>query len=82
MKYYSYLLFELEPFFVIRELEVLVVVKLYILIINNEQAVLFFSFHTGPTKRKDVKEGLLWWDLNKKQVEVPSQHRVRTIFKT
>uniref|UniRef100_A0A8D3DMX6 Sodium/iodide cotransporter n=1 Tax=Scophthalmus maximus TaxID=52904 RepID=A0A8D3DMX6_SCOMX len=46
------------------------------------QLGLIVSYATGPTKRKDVKEGLLWWDLNKKQVEVPSQHRVRTIFKT
>uniref|UniRef100_A0A8D3DCC4 Sodium/iodide cotransporter n=1 Tax=Scophthalmus maximus TaxID=52904 RepID=A0A8D3DCC4_SCOMX len=30
---------------------------------------LIVSYATGPTKRKDVKEGLLWWDLNKKQVE-------------
>ncbi|XP_035502785.2 sodium/iodide cotransporter isoform X2 [Scophthalmus maximus] len=39
---------------------------------------LIVSYATGPTKRKDVKEGLLWWDLNKKQVEVPSQHRTGT----
>ncbi|XP_068176509.1 sodium/iodide cotransporter [Antennarius striatus] len=32
------------------------------------------SYATGPTKRNEIKEGLLWWDLNKKQVEVPSKH--------
>lgn len=36
----------------------------------------FFSLHTGPTKRNHIKEGLLWWDLNKKQVEIPSERRV------
>ncbi|XP_034387438.1 sodium/iodide cotransporter isoform X2 [Cyclopterus lumpus] len=36
---------------------------------------LIVSYATGPTKRIHIKEGLLWWDLNKKQVEVPSAHR-------
>ncbi|KAM9358379.1 sodium/iodide cotransporter [Symphorus nematophorus] len=34
------------------------------------------SYATGPTKRSHIKEGLLWCDLNKKQVGVPSEHRV------
>lgn len=38
--------------------------------------MLFSYLHTGPTKRNHIKEGLLWWDLNKKQVEVPSERRV------
>ncbi|KAF1385563.1 hypothetical protein PFLUV_G00109060 [Perca fluviatilis] len=37
---------------------------------------LIVSYATGPTKRHHIKEGLLWWDLNKKQVEVPSECRV------
>uniref|UniRef100_A0A3P8WMY9 Solute carrier family 5 member 5 n=1 Tax=Cynoglossus semilaevis TaxID=244447 RepID=A0A3P8WMY9_CYNSE len=37
---------------------------------------LIVSYATGPTKRSDIKEGLLWWDLNKKQVDGPSEHRV------
>uniref|UniRef100_A0A8C4INR9 Solute carrier family 5 member 5 n=1 Tax=Dicentrarchus labrax TaxID=13489 RepID=A0A8C4INR9_DICLA len=40
---------------------------------------LIVSYATGPTKRSHIKEGLLWWDLNKKQVEVPSERRVSTI---
>lgn len=24
--------------------------------------------HTGPTKREDIPEGLLWWDLRKKDM--------------
>ncbi|KAK9519465.1 hypothetical protein VZT92_022193 [Zoarces viviparus] len=36
---------------------------------------LIVSYATGPTKRIDIKEGLLWWDLDKKQVEVLSKHR-------
>ncbi|XP_072245395.1 sodium/iodide cotransporter [Leuresthes tenuis] len=34
---------------------------------------LIVSYATGPTKRSQIKEGLLWWDLNKKEVEVPSE---------
>ncbi|KAA8589463.1 hypothetical protein FQN60_012828 [Etheostoma spectabile] len=34
---------------------------------------LIVSYATGPTKRHNIKEGLLWWDLNKKQVAVPSE---------
>lgn len=37
------------------------------------------SYVTGPTKRADIKEGLLWWDLNKKEIEFPSEHRTGTI---
>lgn len=36
---------------------------------------LIVSYATGPTKRNHIKEGLLWWDLSKKQVEVPSVRR-------
>eukprot|EP00064_Thunnus_orientalis_P015258 superscaffoldBa00002793_g15308 len=36
---------------------------------------LIVSYATGPTKRNHIKEGLLWWDLNKKQVEIPSERR-------
>uniref|UniRef100_A0A8C2Z8S5 Solute carrier family 5 member 5 n=1 Tax=Cyclopterus lumpus TaxID=8103 RepID=A0A8C2Z8S5_CYCLU len=43
---------------------------------------LIVSYATGPTKRIHIKEGLLWWDLNKKQVEVPSAHRVSTLSQT
>uniref|UniRef100_A0A671UEF8 Solute carrier family 5 member 5 n=1 Tax=Sparus aurata TaxID=8175 RepID=A0A671UEF8_SPAAU len=37
---------------------------------------LIVSYATGATKRSHIKEGLLWWDLNKKEVEVPSKRRV------
>ncbi|XP_027146451.1 sodium/iodide cotransporter isoform X2 [Larimichthys crocea] len=40
---------------------------------------LIVSYATGPTKRNQIKEGLLWWDLNKKQVEVPSERRTGTM---
>uniref|UniRef100_A0AAQ4RYV1 Solute carrier family 5 member 5 n=1 Tax=Gasterosteus aculeatus aculeatus TaxID=481459 RepID=A0AAQ4RYV1_GASAC len=33
----------------------------------------------GPTQRSHIKEGLLWWDLNKTEIEVASEHRVSTI---
>ncbi|XP_045905484.1 sodium/iodide cotransporter [Micropterus dolomieu] len=36
---------------------------------------LIVSYATGPTKKNHIREGLLWWDLNKKQVDVPSEHR-------
>uniref|UniRef100_UPI0037E750E3 sodium/iodide cotransporter n=1 Tax=Semicossyphus pulcher TaxID=241346 RepID=UPI0037E750E3 len=36
---------------------------------------LIASYLTGPTKRSQIKEGLLWWDLNKMQVKVPSERR-------
>ncbi|KAM7387995.1 hypothetical protein PAMP_024199 [Pampus punctatissimus] len=36
---------------------------------------LIVSFATGPTKRNHIREGLLWWDLNKKEVEMPSERR-------
>ncbi|XP_034003484.1 sodium/iodide cotransporter [Trematomus bernacchii] len=38
-------------------------------------AGLIVSYATGPTKRNTIKEGLLWWDLKKKQVDVPSERR-------
>nr|XP_020511295.1 sodium/iodide cotransporter-like [Labrus bergylta]XP_020511301.1 sodium/iodide cotransporter-like [Labrus bergylta] len=37
------------------------------------------SYATGPTKRAHIKEGLLWWDLNKKQIEVPSERRTMSL---
>ncbi|XP_042339760.1 sodium/iodide cotransporter [Plectropomus leopardus] len=40
---------------------------------------LMVSYATGPTKRSQIKEGLLWWDLKKKHVEVPTEHRARTV---
>ncbi|KAG7230675.1 hypothetical protein INR49_025392 [Caranx melampygus] len=36
---------------------------------------LIVSYATGPTKRSHIKEGLLWWDLNRKQEEFPSESR-------
>ncbi|XP_067452778.1 sodium/iodide cotransporter isoform X2 [Thunnus thynnus] len=42
---------------------------------------LIVSYATGPTKRNHIKEGLLWWDLNKKQVEIPSERRTGTVSK-
>uniref|UniRef100_A0A1A8FUE4 Solute carrier family 5 (Sodium iodide symporter), member 5 n=1 Tax=Nothobranchius korthausae TaxID=1143690 RepID=A0A1A8FUE4_9TELE len=38
---------------------------------------LVVSYATGPTKRSQIKEGLLWWDLSKQKEEIPSQHRDR-----
>ncbi|KAM3619157.1 uncharacterized protein V6R79_003864 [Siganus canaliculatus] len=29
------------------------------------------SYATGPTKRNQIKEGLLWWDLRKKELDDP-----------
>ncbi|KAI3368650.1 hypothetical protein L3Q82_025660, partial [Scortum barcoo] len=40
---------------------------------------LIVSYATGPTKRSNIREGLLWWDLNRKQVEVPSERRTGTM---
>uniref|UniRef100_A0AAQ4QUG1 Solute carrier family 5 member 5 n=1 Tax=Gasterosteus aculeatus aculeatus TaxID=481459 RepID=A0AAQ4QUG1_GASAC len=40
---------------------------------------LLVSYATGPTQRSHIKEGLLWWDLNKTEIEVASEHRVSTI---
>ncbi|XP_041863103.1 sodium/iodide cotransporter isoform X2 [Melanotaenia boesemani] len=40
---------------------------------------LIVSYATGPTKRSHIKEGLLWWDLNKKTVKVLSEHRTATV---
>ncbi|XP_077572273.1 sodium/iodide cotransporter [Stigmatopora nigra] len=31
------------------------------------------SYATGPVKRGDLKEGLIWWDLNKKPAVIQSQ---------
>ncbi|XP_006792072.2 sodium/iodide cotransporter [Neolamprologus brichardi] len=33
------------------------------------------SYATGPTKRENIKEGLLWWDLKKKKVEGSPKNR-------
>ncbi|KAK7889827.1 hypothetical protein WMY93_025387 [Mugilogobius chulae] len=33
---------------------------------------LIVSYATGPTKRDQIKEGLLWWDLNKNKAEILS----------
>ncbi|KAM8874104.1 sodium/iodide cotransporter isoform 1-T4 [Spinachia spinachia] len=38
------------------------------------------SYATGPTQRIHIKDGLLWWDLNKTQIEVPSEHRVSSLL--
>uniref|UniRef100_A0A3B3W2D2 Solute carrier family 5 member 5 n=1 Tax=Poecilia latipinna TaxID=48699 RepID=A0A3B3W2D2_9TELE len=37
---------------------------------------LIVSYATGPTKRSQIKKGLLWWDLNKKEMEISSESRV------
>uniref|UniRef100_A0A672JSY5 Solute carrier family 5 member 5 n=1 Tax=Salarias fasciatus TaxID=181472 RepID=A0A672JSY5_SALFA len=34
------------------------------------------SYITGPTKRTDIKKGLLWWDLNTFKAGEPSEHGV------
>ncbi|KAK5622949.1 Sodium/iodide cotransporter [Crenichthys baileyi] len=34
---------------------------------------LIVSYATGPTKRNQIKEGLLWCDLNKKKMEISSE---------
>ncbi|XP_076009178.1 sodium/iodide cotransporter isoform X2 [Genypterus blacodes] len=34
---------------------------------------LIVSHATGPTKREDIKAGLIWWDLDKQKVLVPSE---------
>uniref|UniRef100_A0A4W6CM76 Solute carrier family 5 member 5 n=1 Tax=Lates calcarifer TaxID=8187 RepID=A0A4W6CM76_LATCA len=49
----------------------IVMTKLYYITYYNTHNLCCFSPHTGPTKRSHIKEGLLWWDLKKKQVEVP-----------
>uniref|UniRef100_A0A3P9LD80 Solute carrier family 5 member 5 n=1 Tax=Oryzias latipes TaxID=8090 RepID=A0A3P9LD80_ORYLA len=36
---------------------------------------LIISYATGPTKRSLIKEGLLWWDLNKNKEKIPSERR-------
>ncbi|XP_040040744.2 sodium/iodide cotransporter [Gasterosteus aculeatus] len=41
---------------------------------------LLVSYATGPTQRSHIKEGLLWWDLNKTEIEVASEHR-RNVLK-
>ncbi|CAJ1060818.1 sodium/iodide cotransporter [Xyrichtys novacula] len=33
------------------------------------------SYLTGPTKRTHIREGLLWWDLSKKHMEVSLEDR-------
>ncbi|CAB1449838.1 unnamed protein product, partial [Pleuronectes platessa] len=40
---------------------------------------LIVSYATGATQRSDIQEGLLWWDLNKKQVELHSEQRTGTM---
>ncbi|XP_070764944.1 sodium/iodide cotransporter [Enoplosus armatus] len=40
---------------------------------------LIVSYATGPTKRNHIREGLLWWDLKKKQVDIPSERRTGTM---
>ncbi|XP_033477118.2 sodium/iodide cotransporter [Epinephelus lanceolatus] len=40
---------------------------------------LIVSYATGPTKRSQIKEGLLWWDLKKKHVDAPSERRTGTM---
>ncbi|KAM9763065.1 sodium/iodide cotransporter isoform 1-T3 [Menidia menidia] len=42
---------------------------------------LIVSYATGPTKRSEIKEGLLWWDLNKKEVEGPPELGISTMAK-
>uniref|UniRef100_A0A3Q2DKB5 Solute carrier family 5 member 5 n=1 Tax=Cyprinodon variegatus TaxID=28743 RepID=A0A3Q2DKB5_CYPVA len=37
---------------------------------------LIVSYATGPTKRNQIKEGLLWWDLKKKKTEISSENTV------
>uniref|UniRef100_A0A3B3DT32 Solute carrier family 5 member 5 n=1 Tax=Oryzias melastigma TaxID=30732 RepID=A0A3B3DT32_ORYME len=39
-------------------------------------AGIIVSYATGPTKRSAIKEGLLWWDLNKSKEKIPSERRV------
>ncbi|XP_043985778.1 sodium/iodide cotransporter [Gambusia affinis] len=40
---------------------------------------LIVSYATGPTKRSQIKEGLLWWDLKKKETEISSESRTDVI---
>lgn len=37
------------------------------------------SYITGPTKRANIKKGLLWWDLNTLKEGEPSEHRTGTL---
>uniref|UniRef100_A0A3Q2G844 Solute carrier family 5 member 5 n=1 Tax=Cyprinodon variegatus TaxID=28743 RepID=A0A3Q2G844_CYPVA len=37
---------------------------------------LIVSYATGPTKRNQIKEGLLWWDLKKKKTEISSENTI------
>ncbi|XP_061739340.1 sodium/iodide cotransporter isoform X2 [Nerophis ophidion] len=49
---------------------------LYFGVVGTSVAVLvgiFVSFASGPTKRADLKDGLLWWDLGKKQEDPPAE---------
>lgn len=34
------------------------------------------SLHTGPTKRSQIKEGLLWWDLSKNKADILAERSV------
>lgn len=47
--------------------------------LHKNKKIKTFRMHTGPTKRSNIKEGLLWWDLKKKLAEVPSERRVSTL---
>ncbi|XP_024135084.1 sodium/iodide cotransporter [Oryzias melastigma] len=44
-------------------------------------AGIIVSYATGPTKRSAIKEGLLWWDLNKSKEKIPSERRTETMSK-
>ncbi|CAN9500950.1 unnamed protein product [Ophioblennius macclurei] len=37
------------------------------------------SYMTGPTKRDDIKKGLLWWDLESLKGDEPSENRADTL---
>lgn len=44
-----------------------VVSKTVALCLHNK-SITNASHHKGPTKRENIKSGLLWWDLKKKKV--------------
>uniref|UniRef100_A0A8C6T4K1 Solute carrier family 5 member 5 n=1 Tax=Neogobius melanostomus TaxID=47308 RepID=A0A8C6T4K1_9GOBI len=43
---------------------------------------LVVSYATGPTKRHQIKKGLLWWDLHKNKVAISSYSHARSCFYT
>ncbi|XP_072770736.1 sodium/iodide cotransporter-like [Nerophis lumbriciformis] len=52
---------------------------LYFGVVGTSVVVLvgiFVSFASGPTKRADLKDGLLWWDLGKKREATPAECKV------